>query len=163
MYILDLQINALVEAEIVKASSKDMPFKKDGWNFNWRSIIKKEETETYVLRLKSNPSAIQGVLHLKKQEGMLIMELVEIAPHNIGQKSKRYEYIAGCLIAYACKETFKLETNYKGFLSFEAKTRLIDWYKEKYYAKIAMGHKMYIEPEDGIVLINEYLNRKNNQ
>lgn len=159
MYILDNQTNTLVEAEIALGSFNDMPLKKDGWNFSWRTIIKKKETETYVLRLKSNPSSIQGILHLKRYEGMLIMDLVEIAPHNVGRKSKRYNFVAGCLIAFACRESFKLESNYKGFLTFESKTRLIEWYRDNYYAQIAVGQKMYIEPEDGERLINIYLKR----
>ena len=159
MYILDNQTKNLVEAEIVLGSTKDMPLKKDGWNFTWRSITRRKGTETYILRLKSNPSSIQGVLHLKKQEGMLIMDLVEIAPHNIGRKNKRYKYVAGCLIAFACRESFKLEGNYKGFLTFESKTRLIEWYMENYHAKIAMGQKMYIDPIGGEELINTYLKR----
>jgi len=162
MYLLDILTNTLIEAEIVKADAKNMPLKKDGWNFKWKSIIKRENTDTYVLRIKSNPSSVQGVLHLKVQEGMLIMDIVEIAPHNIGRKNKRYDYVAGCLIAFACRESFKLENNYKGFLTFESKTKLIDWYMEKYDAKIAMGQKMYIGPNDGQNLINEYLGRKNN-
>ena len=161
MYLLDLKIGSLIEGEIVEASFKGMPLKKDGWNFNWRTIFKKKHTETFVLRLKSNPESIQGVLQLRIQEEMLIMDLVEIAPHNIGREDKRYDYVAGCLIAFACRESFKLESSYKGFLTFESKTKLIDWYMEKYYAKIAMGQKMFIEPDDGQNLINEYLNRKN--
>ncbi len=159
MYIFDNQTNNLVEAEIVLGSSKEMPLKKDGWQFTWRTIIKRKKTDTYVLRLKSNPSLIQGVLQLKKQEGMLIMDLVEIAPHNIGRKNKRYDYVAGCLIAFACRESFKLESNYKGFLTFESKTKLIDWYKINYHAQVAMGQKMFIEPFDGEKLINTYLKR----
>ncbi len=161
MYILDIQANTLVESEIVKATLKDMPLKKDGWNFNWKTTIKKKDTETYVLRLKSNPSSTQGVLHLRKMSGMLFMDLVEIAPHNIGQKYKRYDYIAGCLIAFACRESFRMESNYKGFLSFESKTELIKFYVEKYYAKLIAGQNMYIEPSNGKRLIDEYLNRKN--
>jgi len=159
MYIYDNQTKHLVEAEIVKGTIKDMPLKKDGWNFNWRSTIKRKNTTTYVLRLKSNPFSIQGVLQLKIQDKMLIMDLVEIAPHNLGQENKRYNYVAGCLIAYACRESFKLESNYKGFLTFESKTKLINWYKERYHAQVAMGHKMYIEPLDGKQLIDEYLKR----
>ena len=60
------------------------------------------------------------------------MDLVEIAPHNIGQRDKRYRPVAGCLIAFGCRESFKLESSYKGFLSFESKTRLIAWYKKRY-------------------------------
>ena len=161
MYLLDLRTDSLVEAEIVKATIKDMPLKKDGWNFTRRTVFKYKNTETFILRLISNPESIQGILQLRKQGGMLIMDLVEIAPHNIGRKNKRYAYVAGCLIAFACRETFKLENNYKGFLTFESKTKLIEWYIENYYAKIAMGQKMYIEPNDGQKLIEEYLNRKN--
>lgn len=161
MYLLDLKTDTLVEAEIVKATIKDMPLKKDKWNFNWRAIFKYKNTETFILRLTSNPESIQGVLQLKKQGGMLIMDLVEIAPHNIGQENKRYDYVAGCLIAFACRETFKLENNYKGFLTFESKTQLIEWYMENYYAKIAIGQKMYIEPINGQKLIEKYINRKN--
>lgn len=91
MYLLDLKTDTLVEAEIVEANSKDIPLKKDGWNFNWRTILKKQNTDTYILRLKSNPASIQGVLHLKTQEGMLIMDLVEVAPHILDfQKNTRY-------------------------------------------------------------------------
>lgn len=161
MYVFDNRLESLVEVEIVKGILKDMPLKKDGWNFNWRSTIKRSQTETFVLRIKSNPTSIQGVLHLKKQEGMLIMDLVEIAPQNIG-KNKRYNYVAGCLIAFACRESFKLDSNYKGFLSFESKTRLIDWYINNYYAQIAIGQKMFIEPSDGEKLIEIYLKRTKN-
>jgi len=146
MYLLDLKTNSLVEAEIIEASIIEMPLKKDGWNFDWKVIFKKKNTETFIIRLTSNPKSIQGVLQLRKQGGMLIMELVEIAPHNIGRKHKRYAHVAGCLIAFACKESFLLENNYKGFLTFESKTKLIDWYMEKYRAKIVIGQKMYIEP-----------------
>jgi len=159
MYIFDKQTNRLIEAEIVLGTSKEMPVKKNGWNFTWRTIIKRKETETYILRLKSNITSIQGVLHLKKLEGMLIMDLVEIAPHNIGQKNKRYDYVAGCLIAFACRESFKLESSYKGFVTFESKTCLINWYKENYFAQIATGQKIFIEPIDGEKLINTFLKR----
>ncbi len=159
MYILDNQTKDLVEAEIALGSASEMPLKKDGWSFAWRSIRKRKGTETYILRLTSNPSSVQGVLHLKEQDGMLIMDLIEIAPHNIGREKKRYQYVAGCLIAFACRESFKLETNYKGFLTFESKTRLMEWYLENYHAKIAMGQKMYIEPGDGKKIIEIYLKR----
>jgi hypothetical protein len=65
MYSLDLKTNALVEAEIVDAEFKDLPLRKDGWNFNWRTVFKEKNTSTYILRLKSNPDAVQGVLQLK--------------------------------------------------------------------------------------------------
>lgn len=159
MYLFDNEIDSLVKAEIVVGKLKDMPLKKDGWNFNWRTAIKIKNSTTYVLRLTSNPSKIHGMLNLKREGGMLIMDLVEVSPTNLG-KGKRYNYVAGCLIAFACQETFKIESDYKGFLSFESKTQLIKWYQKNYYAQVALGQKMFIDPIGGERLINEYLKRK---
>jgi len=106
---------------------------------------------------------VQGALSLRKHQGMLTMDLVEIAPHNKGQTDKRYKYVAGCLIAYACQESLKLEGNYRGYLDFVSKTVLIGLYRTKYYAQSTIGQKMYIDPIGGKKLIEEYLNRKKDE
>ncbi len=91
-------------------------------------------------------------------EEMVFMNKVEIAPHNYGGKA-RYKEVAGCLIAFSCKESFERgKGHYNGFLSFDSKTKLIELYQNKYNAKIAMGHKMYIDPIAGKALIKKYLN-----
>ena len=162
MYILDNQNNTLVKAEIVKGTLQDMPLKKDDWDFNWRTEIKKADTEVFVLRLLSDDS-VQGALSLRKHQGMLTMDLVEIAPHNKGQTNKRYKYVAGCLIAYACQESFNLEGNYKGYLDFVSKTVLIGLYRNKYHAQSTIGQKMYIDPIGAKKLIEEYLKRKKDE
>jgi len=87
---------------------------------------------------------------------MLVMELIEVAPFNIGT-NKMYDNVAGCLIAYACRESLKLETAYKGYLTFVSKTELINLYKEKYFATQTIGNRMYIDPLSGENLINTYL------
>ena len=97
-YIYHLRNKKLIEAEIVLASGK-MPLKKDGWNFDWNKLIKEKNTKTYVLRLKNETQSIEGILQLRLENDMLIMDVIEIAPHNIGSSSKRFDYIAGCLIA----------------------------------------------------------------
>ena len=159
VYILDILKNKLVEAEIVSIKKKYIPLKKDGWNFNWRQLSKNDNTQSYVLKLISSKEKVEGALLLKIEENMLIMDVLEVAPHNIGSK-KRYDYVAGSLIAYACRESFKLEGNYKGFLTFVSKTNLIDWYIEKYGAELALGQRMFIDWENGKKLIEKYLNRK---
>lgn len=156
--ILDVQNNRKIKAEIILADKVKMPLKKDGWNFNWRQVIKNDNTTTFILRLAEPPQTVEGVLQLRIEDEMLIMDLIEIAPHNIGQK-KRYENVAGCLISYACRESFKIEGSYKGFLSFVSKTDLINWYSKKYGGTQAIGQKMYIDPETGLKLIEEYLNK----
>ena len=159
VYILEVLKNKLVEAEIVLTKKENIPLKKDGWNFNWRQLSKKENVQSYVLKLVNSEKTVEGALLLKIEENMLIMDVLELAPHNIGSK-KRYDYVAGSLIAYACRKSFKLEGNYKGFLTFVSKTNLIDWYIEKYGAELALGQRMFIDWENGKKLIEKYLNRK---
>jgi hypothetical protein len=157
MYIQELASGDHIDVEVILASLKDMPMKKDGWNFNWRSTIRSKGGQTFVLRERFNSSIVHGVLQLKIYEGMMIMDMIEIAPHNIGSKRKKYDRVAGILIAFACRESFKLDSDYKGFLTFQSKTLLIELYQEKYGARLALGQRMYIEPEVGLNLINEYL------
>lgn len=158
--ILDVLNNKKIKAEIILAEKANMPLKKDGWNFNWKQLIKNENTKSFLLRLFETPHTIEGVLQLRIEGEMLIMDLVEIAPHNIG-KNKRYDYVAGCLISFACKESFKIEGNYKGYLTFVSKSNLIEWYSSQYGAKQALGQKMFIDPEKGVELINKYLKMLN--
>lgn len=155
-YISDLASNKPFEVEIFLANG-EMPLKKDGWKFDWNKLIKEKNTKTYVLKLKNNNQSIEGILQLRIENNMLIMDVIEIAPQNYGSTNKKFDRVAGCLIAFACRESFKIEGIYKGFLTFTSKTDLIDWYKEKYGATQALGHKMYIDDLVGLELIEKYL------
>ena len=159
VYILDIAADKFIEAEIFPAGRTDMPLKKEGWSFNWKELIMEPDTQTYILRIKEAPNDLEGILHLKIENGMLIMDVIEIAPHNIGRTRKRYDFVAGCLIAFACRESYRIERDYKGFLTFVSKTKLIDWYIEKYGAEVAFGQRMYIDFDRGLSLIEKYLNR----
>lgn len=132
------------------------PLKKDGWNFNWRQIKKEDPEQSFILRTVDTPHIIQGALKIRIEYEMLFMDVVEVAPHNIG-KDKRYDYAAGCLIAFACRESFKMKGPYKGFLSFVSKTALMRWYIDKYGAEVALGQRMYIDWDAGKRLIEKYL------
>lgn len=157
IYILDTINGELVKSEIVVPDTKSLPLKKDGWRFNWRKLSK--EGTIYILRTVDTPVNIEGALCLRIQYDMLIMDALELAPHNIGRANKRYDYVAGCLIAFACRESFKISGDYKGFLTFVSKTNLIKWYSEKYGAELALGQRMFIDWENGEKLIDKYLNR----
>ena len=158
IYILDKINGKLVSSEIVPIVTKTIPLKKDGWNFDWQQLS--NEGKVFVLRTLDSTEQIEGALCLKIVHEMLIMEALELAPHNIGQKNKRYDYVAGCLTAFACRESFKIKGDYKGFLTFVSKTNLINWYSEKYRAELAIGQRMFIDWENGEKIIEKYLNRK---
>ena len=157
IYILDTINGELVKSEIVITGAKTLPQKEDGWKFNWRRLSK--DGTIYILRTINSPENIEGALCLKVEYDMLIMDALELAPHNIGRANKRYDYVAGCLIAFACRESFKISGDYKGFLTFVSKTKLIKWYSEKYGAEVALGQRMFIDWENGEKLIEKYLHR----
>ena len=160
IYILDAISRKLVKAEIVAADNNEVPLKKDGWSFNWRQLTHEENSKTFFLKTVEPPQNVEGAIQLKIENEMLIMNVLEIAPHNIGSKNKTYDDVAGCLIAFACRESFKLEGDYKGFLTFVSKTNLIKWYADKYGAELTLGQRMFIDERNGIKLIRKYLERK---
>lgn len=158
--IIDVVSNKKIDAVIEEATRKDMPIKKNSWQFTWRTLYKTEGAVFYKLRIKGDEE-IQGMLMLSlMNDEMLYMNNIEIAPHNYGSSGK-YENIAGCLIAYGCLKSFELgQKYYKGYLTFESKTKLISLYQQKYNATLAMGLRMFIEPQAGLKLIEKYLNQK---
>lgn len=81
------------------------------------------------------------------------MNLLENAPFNIG-KNKLYEGVAGNLVAYACKLSFQY--GFEGFVSFTAKTKLIDHYEKLLGAYHFGGHKMIIPTHSAKILVEKY-------
>lgn len=160
VYILDKVSDNLVSCEILVMSKKLTPLKKEGWNFNWRELTSMTGSQTYILRTFNSPNQIEGALCLRLEHDMLIMEALELAPHNIGSHTKRYDHVAGSLIAFGCKQSFKLGGAYRGFLTFVSKSNLVNWYIDKYGAQLALGQRMFIDWDSGERLIKKYLNRK---
>jgi len=146
-----IKVNCIIEP----ISKEIVPKKKDGWSFNWSNAYRQKPNTIFVLQ-EINSKKIHGIIQLVKDEGMLIMELIELSPSNIGSK-KEYGNVAGCLIAFGCKESLKLNSAYKGYLTFISKTSLIEFYKRKYFATQTIGSRMYIDPISGEKLINTYL------
>lgn len=68
------------------------------------------------------------------------MELVESAPFNLG-RNKLYEGVPGNLVAFACKVSF--QHGFDGFVSFTAKTKLIEHY-EKTLGAYHFGNQLMI-------------------
>ena len=148
-----------IEAQILPASKRNMPLKKDGWQFNWRELAREnEEAMFFKLVIDETPDIVEGMLMLSIAYGEMVqMNNVEIAPYNIGRE-KKYDLVAGCLIAFACNMSFaKGKNNYLGFLSFESKTVLMSLYQYKYGATPAMGQRMFFDKQAGLDLIKKYL------
>ena len=110
-----------------------------------KSFIIREISERYTI--------IQGLISFSIREDNVFMHLVESAPFNIG-RNKVYEGVAGNLVAFACKTSFR--NNLLGFVSFFSKTRLIDHYIKSLGAYHFGGHLMVITTEPAQILVDKY-------
>ena len=127
--------------------------KKTGWRFNWDFEFKQPEREIYKLTITNNPNIIQGLVSLEVRTDHVYMHLIESAPFNIG-KQKTYYGVPGNLVAFACKLSFQRGS--EGYLSFTAKTKLIDHYIESLGAIHVGKHLMIINTQTSLQLINKY-------
>ncbi len=127
--------------------------KKNGWQFNWAKEIKVPERDIFKLTIVNNPNIIQGIVSLEVKADHVYMHLIESAPFNIG-KNKTYYGVPGNLVAYACKLSF--QRGGEGYVSFIAKTQLIEYYITSLGAVHFGGHLMVINTETALKLINKY-------
>lgn len=127
--------------------------KTNGWQFNWAKEIKVPERDVFKLTIVNNPNIIQGIVSLEVKADHVYMHLIESAPFNIG-KNKTYYGVPGNLVAYACKLSF--QRGGEGYVSFIAKTQLIEHYIISLGAIHFGGHLMVINTETALKLINKY-------
>jgi hypothetical protein len=127
--------------------------KKNGWNFNWKNELNSDTLEIYKLTITNNPNVIQGIVSLSIEPDHIFINLLESAPFNIG-KEKLYEGVAGNLVAHACKLSFL--NGHDGFVSFSAKTMLIEHYERTLGAYHFGGHKMIIPTHAARKLVERY-------
>lgn len=127
--------------------------KTKGWAFDWKAEFADNTKEVYKLTIVNNPNIIQGLLSFTVQRDHVYMDLLENAPFNQG-KTKMYEGVAGNLVAYACKVSFR--EGFDGYVSFSAKTRLIEHYTKTLNARLVGGQLMVINTAAATKLVDRY-------
>ena len=127
--------------------------KTNGWNFNWKQELDNNDREVYKLTIANNPNIIQGLLSFTIKPDHLYLNLLESAPFNLGHK-KLYDGVPGNLVAYACKVSF--QNGFEGFVSFTAKTKLIEHYEKTLGAYHFGNHLMIIPTQVARQLIDKY-------
>ncbi|MFH1005433.1 MAG: hypothetical protein V1781_08095 [Bacteroidota bacterium] len=111
------------------------------------------DREVYKLTILNNPNIIQGLISLKIEDNYIYMPLIESAPFNRG-KDKIYLGTPGNLVAYACRLSF--QKGFNGFVSFHAKTKLIEHYTKTLGANHFGGLLMIINTESAKKLVDKY-------
>jgi len=141
------EVSLLLKDEVKKIT------KKTGWNFNWQQEFKNPKNEIYKLTINNNPNIIQGLVSFEIKSDHVFMNLIESAPFNIG-KNKTYLGVPGNLVAFVCKVSF--QRGFDGFVSFIAKTQLIEHYKTSLGAYHFGGQLMIIDNVAALNLIGKY-------
>ena len=167
IYHLDIVIDELTNSirHIKSDESFDTDFKpateydlnvttrKNGWHFAWKSEAKKKDRTVYKLFKTDEPDTIQGLVSIGELEGYVYVFLAESAPINFGPE-KMHEGVGGSLFAFACKISW--DKGNEGFVSFRAKTKLIDHYGKVLGAVHIGNHNMIIYPQEALSLIKHY-------
>ena len=141
--------------EVLRLTKVDLKqiTKKNGWNFNWKTELADNSKEVYKLTIADNPNIVQGLISFTINADHIYMDLLENAPFNLG-RNKLYEGVAGNLVAYACKISF--QHGFAGYVSFTAKTRLIEHYQKTLNATTFGGQLMVINTLAANILIDKY-------
>lgn len=164
--ILKVSTGELADASIEGRSLK-MPGLHEGWRFAFNKHIKLAYANGYVLVTEETPEVIEGCLIFQMKDKVIpYMAYVEVAPHN-KEQPKRYDHVAGCLIAFAFQQSLIRGKDYfKGLLSFDVQEKkkddeikLMSLYSKKYGAVRAGETLMFIMDDAGHALIEEYLKR----
>lgn len=150
MFVVEVKTGKTEKVRISQLKSSEL-LKLDSFDFDWS---KETKYEVYKLSLISNEQVL-GLLSIERviEELRIEIRLLEISTQNVG-KDKLYDRVAGILIAFACKESFK--NGFYGFVSLIPKTKLIRHYKEKFGFE-QFGRHLAIELQGSETLINRYL------
>jgi len=126
--------------------------KNRGWRFDWKAEFAPGRNVCKLVTQKE-PKVIHGLISYTKKSDHLFMNLIESAPFNIG-KTKKYQGVAGNLIAYVCMQSFV--QGFSGCVTFQAKTNLISHYQATLGAELIGSQRMIIETKQAIHLVITY-------
>ncbi|MES2419267.1 MAG: hypothetical protein V4541_13850 [Bacteroidota bacterium] len=152
MYVLNNSTGEKQSVTITKIDAAEVSQinKAKQFDFNWN---KEKPFRVYKLTIEDKDEPI-GLLSLdeRPQDYALEIRLLASSKENVG-KSQKYSRIAGCFLAFACKEAFK--TGFDGFVCLKPKTQLEAHYIKKYGLQ---STKLYLitEGENSLKLIKEY-------
>ena len=132
-------------------------FKKTDWLFDWKTEVKSIDRNVYKLVILENPNIVQGLISLQDKGDHIFMSLIESNKFNRGEK-KIYLGVPGNLVAFACKVSF--DKGYRGYVSFESKTKLKEHYKKTLGAHLLFGNFMAIDTKAATKLIEQYFSKK---
>ncbi|MGP8216514.1 MAG: N-acetyltransferase [Bacteroidia bacterium] len=153
MYIIEKATGKKYPVTIEQAGKADYKrLSKEKYVFNWK---KEKKHNVFKLRRTANED-ILGALSLQghEKEKRVEIRLLSVAEDSMG-KNKKYERIAGTLIAYACREAVKLYGT-DATVSFIPVDGLKKYYINKYNMADS-GGQISLQGLPLLKIINQYV------
>ena len=148
MKITNLFTGERVRCEITKVNRTEILSCKKNYSFDWENELR--YFEVYKLSTEENQEIIQALFSVEAREGFIWMSKIERSNF---KGTKAYEGILEAIVGFACNKSFEL--GFDGFVSFEAKSRLIPYYEEKLGAlQVGNSQRMVINFDSAKKLIN---------
>lgn len=121
------------------------------FEFDWR----KPTGKTSLKLVLKDSGVILGLISITDRPEELAIEInmLESSKENVGRQ-KEYEGVAGCLIAYMCREAFK--KGYNGFVCLVPKTELVRHYRD-IYGMTYTGLYMFVDGMGSYKIIQRYI------
>jgi hypothetical protein len=153
MEIKGIKTGARKEVEIRTLRRGDVKrLHKSRYSFDWSKDD--QNASIFVLNELGNDDILGAIAILKfPEEFRYEIKLLAVSKENVGSR-KIYEGIAGCLIAYVCKECLK-EYGELACISLVPKTKLKPHYIKKYEMEDA-GWQIFLADQALLNLINHY-------
>lgn len=137
---------------ISPASVDDLAAAATDWRFDWIREI--STAEVYKLTAPKLGRLIHGLISIRQDEGFVWINVIESHPENVGHR-KKYEGVAPNLIAYACLRSF--QSGHDGYVSFDAKSDLIEHYKQTLGAvQVGRTQRMQLDRTAALRLVKQY-------
>jgi hypothetical protein len=153
MEITEIRTGTKKEVEITVLRRDDIKrLPKSRYSFDWSKVDK--NATIFILNEVGSGDILGAVAILKySEEFRYEIKLLAVSRENVGSK-KIYEGIAGCLVAYVCKECLK-ENGELSCVSLVPKTKLKPHYIKKYGMEDA-GWQIFLADLALLKIINTY-------
>ena len=152
MFIENSKTGEKLKASVLQCTSEEVE-QLDGSRFEFDWVFESSFTIFRLEILSSNEILGLMSIDLIPLELRLEIRLLELSKENVGSQ-RRFENVAGILIASACKISFKM--GFFGFVSLIPKTQLIEHYKSRYGFE-QYGRHLAVDMERSELLIKKYL------
>jgi hypothetical protein len=150
--ISEVETGRLIATEVRPVEAADFRRLGPGWKLRWRATVK--VSEVFKLIDPAAPNAILGLIGLVRRESYVEVTLLESHPQQVG-RAKTFRGIAGSLLAFAA--LLSLEIGGEGFIAMEAKTGLIEHYRDTYgFKRIGNSQRMFLDKPAAAKLIETY-------